>query len=85
MQGVFAVAIMFWVVIGIIVVANGYFVYQVRVARYRVMQTLAEKTGGIIDIILGGHDHVVEVGVDVIPVDQAAPELPHIAPSGPAR
>jgi transglutaminase-like putative cysteine protease len=34
-------------------------------------------------IILGGHDHVVEVGVDVIPVDQAAP--PHIAPSGPAR
>jgi transglutaminase-like putative cysteine protease len=36
-------------------------------------------------IILGGHDHVVEVGVDVIPVDQAAPELPHIAPSGPAR
>ena len=41
-------------------------------------------------IILGGHDHVVEVGVDVIPVDQAHPELPHIAPShiapeGPAR
>jgi transglutaminase-like putative cysteine protease len=41
-------------------------------------------------IILGGHDHVVEVGVDVIPVDQARPELPHIAPShiapeGPAR
>jgi transglutaminase-like putative cysteine protease len=36
-------------------------------------------------IILGGHDHVVEVGVDVIPVDRAAPELPHIAPSGPAR
>jgi transglutaminase-like putative cysteine protease len=35
-------------------------------------------------IILGGHDHVVEVGVDVIPVDQAIPELPHIAPEGPA-
>ncbi len=31
-------------------------------------------------IILGGHDHVVELGVDVIPVDQAQPELPHIAP-----
>ncbi|HMH66110.1 MAG TPA: transglutaminase family protein [Rhizomicrobium sp.] len=31
-------------------------------------------------IILGGHDHVVEVGVDVIPVDDARPELPHIAP-----
>jgi hypothetical protein len=23
-------------------------------------------------IILGGHDHVVDVGVDVIPVDDAA-------------
>ncbi|HWX89562.1 MAG TPA: transglutaminase family protein, partial [Rhizomicrobium sp.] len=32
-------------------------------------------------IILGGHDHVVEVGVDVIPVDQADPQLPHIAPT----
>jgi len=31
-------------------------------------------------IILGGHDHVVEVGVDVIPIDRAHPELPHIAP-----
>ncbi len=36
-------------------------------------------------IILGGHDHVVEVGVDVIPVDQAHPELPHIAPESPPR
>jgi len=36
-------------------------------------------------IILGGHDHVVEVGVDVIPVDQAHPELPHIAPQPPPR
>jgi transglutaminase-like putative cysteine protease len=36
-------------------------------------------------IILGGHDHVVEVGVDVIPVDQAHPELPHIAPEPPPR
>jgi len=34
-------------------------------------------------IILGGHDHVVEVGVDVMPVDQAHPELPHIAPEIP--
>ena len=32
-------------------------------------------------IILGGHDHVVEVGVDVIPVDQTSPELPHNAPA----
>jgi transglutaminase-like putative cysteine protease len=36
-------------------------------------------------IILGGHDHVVDVGVDVIPVDQALPELPNIAPESPAR
>ena len=36
-------------------------------------------------IILGGHDHVVEVGVDVIPVDQADPELPHIAGADIAR
>jgi transglutaminase-like putative cysteine protease len=34
-------------------------------------------------IILGGHDHVVEVGVDVIPVDHAMPQLPHIAPESP--
>ena len=31
-------------------------------------------------IIMGGHDHMVEVGVDVIPVDSAHPELPHISP-----
>jgi transglutaminase-like putative cysteine protease len=31
-------------------------------------------------IILGGHDHVVEVGVDVIPVDPNSPELPYLAP-----
>ncbi len=42
-DGIIAVAIMFWGVIGIVVVANGYFVYQVRMARYRVMQTLADK------------------------------------------
>ena len=36
-------AVAFWIVIGIVFVANGYFVYQVRMARYRVMQTLAEK------------------------------------------
>jgi ribose/xylose/arabinose/galactoside ABC-type transport system permease subunit len=41
--GIVAVAITFWIVIGSIVVANGYFVYQVRMARYRVMQTLADK------------------------------------------
>ncbi len=43
MDGFVAVAMVFWAVIGIIVVANGYFVYQVRMARYRVMQTLADK------------------------------------------
>jgi transglutaminase-like putative cysteine protease len=32
-------------------------------------------------IILGGHDHVVDVGVDVIPVDETHPELPNIAPA----
>ncbi|HWD27170.1 MAG TPA: DUF6249 domain-containing protein [Rhizomicrobium sp.] len=32
-----------WVVVGIVLIANGYFVYQVRIARYRVMQTLADK------------------------------------------
>jgi hypothetical protein len=42
-MGFVAVAITFWAVIGIVIVANGYFVYQVRMARYRVMQTLAEK------------------------------------------
>ena len=41
--GFIAVAIMFWAVIGFVLVANGYFVYQVRLARYRVMQTLADK------------------------------------------
>lgn len=43
MEGLFATAVLFWIVIGVIFVANGYFIYQVRMARYRVMQTLAEK------------------------------------------
>jgi hypothetical protein len=43
MFGFVLVAIVFWAVIGFVLVANGYFVYQVRAARYRVMQTLAEK------------------------------------------
>ena len=43
LNGIIMIAVIFWVVIGIIVVANGYFVFQVRAARYRVMQTLAEK------------------------------------------
>ena len=43
-EGFVGVAIMFWVVIGVVIVANGYFVYQVRMARYRVMQTLADKS-----------------------------------------
>jgi len=33
----------FWLVIGAVLVANGFFAFQVRMARYRVMQTLAEK------------------------------------------
>jgi hypothetical protein len=37
------VGTVFWVVVGAVLIANGFFVYQVRVARYRVMQTLAEK------------------------------------------
>lgn len=32
-------------------------------------------------IILGGHDHVVDVGVDVIPVDPDSPQLPHMTPA----
>ena len=36
-------------------------------------------------IILGGHDHVVEVGVDVVPADQVRPERSHIAPQAPPR
>ena len=42
-EGFITVAITFWLVIGVVLVANGYFVYQVRIARYRVMQTLADK------------------------------------------
>ena len=42
-EGFVTVAITFWLVIAVVLVANGYFVYQVRMARYRVMQTLAEK------------------------------------------
>jgi hypothetical protein len=42
-EGFVTIAITFWLVIAIVLVANGYFVYQVRMARYRVMQTLAEK------------------------------------------
>ena len=37
------VGTVFWVVVGAVLIANGFFVYQVRMARYRVMQTLAEK------------------------------------------
>jgi uncharacterized protein DUF6249 len=42
--GFAAVAVTFWAVIGTVVVANGYFVYKVRMARYRVLQTLADKS-----------------------------------------
>jgi transglutaminase-like putative cysteine protease len=36
-------------------------------------------------IILGGHDHAVDVGVDVIPVELAPFEPPHIAPQIPPQ
>jgi hypothetical protein len=42
-DGIIATTMLFWLVVGIVIVANGYFVYQVRMARYRVMQTLADK------------------------------------------
>ena len=42
-MGFVLVAVVFWATIGFVFVVNGYFVYQVRMARYRVMQTLADK------------------------------------------
>ena len=43
MMGFVFVAIVFWAAIALVLVANGYFVFQVRMARYRVLQTLADK------------------------------------------
>lgn len=42
-DGIIRVAVIFWVVIGIVIIANGFFIWQARMARWRVMQTLADK------------------------------------------
>jgi hypothetical protein len=43
MIGIAAMGVTFWLVIGAVFVANSYFAHNVRMARYRVMQTLADK------------------------------------------
>ena len=63
MDDVFMLAAMFWIVIGIVVVANGYFVYQVRMARYRVMQTLADKGQPVPVELLRGPRTTANVGM----------------------
>ena len=63
MEGLFAVAALFWAVIGIVVVANGYFIYQVRMARYRVMQTLAEKGQPVPADLFNGPRRTAHVGM----------------------
>jgi Domain of unknown function (DUF6249) len=63
MFGFVAVAITFWIVIGIVVVANGYFVYQVRLARYRVMQTLADKGQPVPTELFNGPRRAAPVGM----------------------
>ena len=63
MTDVFALAAVFWVVIALVVVANGYFVYQVRMARYRVMQTLADKNQPVPTDLLGGAKRTLHVGM----------------------
>ena len=57
------VAVVFWLVIGTVIVANGYFVYQVRVARYRVMQSLADKNQPVPAEMFGGTAHSRPVGL----------------------
>lgn len=58
-----SIAITFWLVIGIVVVANGYFVYQVRMARYRVMQTLADKNQPVPLELFNGPRRTASVGM----------------------
>jgi hypothetical protein len=57
------VAITFWLVIGIVVIANGFFVYQVRAARYRVMQSLAEKGQPVPVELFNGPRRAAPVGL----------------------
>lgn len=61
--GLFAVAIAFWAVIGAVIIANGYFIYQVRMARYRVMQTLADKGQPVPPEMLNGPRRPAPVGL----------------------
>ena len=63
MTGFAMVAIVFWAVIAFILVANGYFVYQVRMARYRVMQTLAEKGQPVPVELFNGPRRAAPVGM----------------------
>lgn len=63
MNNIFAMVAMFWVVIAIVLVANGYFVFQVRMARYRVMQTLAEKGQPVPAELLGGTKRTLHFGM----------------------
>ena len=63
MMGFVQVAIVFWVVIGTVLVANGYFVYQVRMARYRVMQTLADKGQPVPLELFNGPKRAAPVGL----------------------
>ena len=63
MMGFIVVAITFWAVIGIVLVANGYFVFQVRMARYRVMQTLADKGQPVPLELFNGPKRAAPVGL----------------------
>src|SRR5215472_14391301 len=62
-MGFVFVAIVFWAMIGFVFVANGYFVYQVRMARYRVMQTLADKGQPVPPELLSGNVRRAPVGL----------------------
>ena len=61
--GVISLAITFWLVVGAVIIANGYFVYQVRMARYRVMQSLADKGQPVPVELLGGNVRQAHVGL----------------------
>src|SRR5258708_2399063 len=63
MTSLFAMVAIFWVVIAIVLIANGYFIYQVRMARYRVMQTLAEKGQPVPADLFHGPRRTAHVGM----------------------
>lgn len=62
-SSILSIAVTFWIVIGIVIVANGYFVYQVRMARYRVMQTLADKNQPVPLELFNGPRRTASVGM----------------------